>query len=185
MSKLTIVREALGLNLNISVVSILKNNYLPERHGYFSHTVDYLVAPKNGLYEADELQTFMMGLIPSLEPSMKEDFEQSSDILRFGRLFFDEVIGRERRTIKRILTLTDEELYNVAGFVDGKRTIDTHVVEEYRRRILVRPFPDELYARNVANDLQQPVCQQGTDELFITLKDLETHRQNSLRSLER
>lgn len=151
MSKLTIVRQALETNPEVVIVNADVRNYLPDRNGFFCHTVSYWVAPKNGLYTADELQTFMMGLVPDLTPTQKDAFRQydKNGDLQFGKLYFDEKVGEERRTTKRILTLTDEELLNVAGFVDGKQTIDEDVTEKYTRRTWVCPFPNEAFARDV------------------------------------
>ena len=151
MSKLKIVRQALETNPDVVLVNADERNYLPGRSGFFCHTVDYWVAPKNGLYTADELQAFMMELVPNLEPTCKDDFRQYSKNgdLGFGKLYFDEKVGQGRRITKRILTLTDEELLNVAGFVDGKQTIDKDVTEEYTRRIWVKPFPNEAFARDI------------------------------------
>jgi hypothetical protein len=114
--------------------------------------MDYWVAPKDGLYTAEELQDFMMGLVPEgLQPTCKDDFRQydKNSYLSFGKLYFDEKVGEERRITKRILTLTDEELLNVAGFVKGEQTIDKDVTQEYTRRTWVRPFPNESFARDV------------------------------------
>lgn len=151
MSKLSIVRQALETNPEVIIVDSQERNYLPERSGFFCHTLDYWVAPKNGLYTAEELQGFMMGLVPNLKPTQQDDFRQydkNSD-LAFGKLYFDEKVGEGRRITKRILTLTDEELLNVAGFVNGEQTIDKDVTEEYTRRTWVRPFPNEAFARDV------------------------------------
>jgi len=147
MSKLTLIRHTLEKNPNVTIVHVDEKNYLPERYMRFSHTVDFWIAPKTGLYTADELQDFMMELVPEgLKPTTVNNFRQYNGDLSFGRLYFDEKIGEERTITKKILTLSDEELLNVAGFVDGKRaSIDTEVTEEYRRSTSVRPFPNEAF----------------------------------------
>ena len=141
MSKLSIVRQALETNPEVIIVDSQERNYLPDRSGFFCHTMDYWVAPKDGLYTAEELQDFMMSLVPEgLQPTCKDDFRQydkNSD-LEFGKLYFDEKVGEERKITKRILTLTDEELFNVAGFVNGEQTIDNDVIQEYTRRTWVK-----------------------------------------------
>ncbi len=173
MSKLTIVRKSLETNPKIIVVHISETIDLPGRNGFClpsdsRHYVNYWIAPKNGLYTADELQTFMMGLVPGLTPTEKEDFiqyDKNSD-LKFGRLYFAEKIGEERRITKRIITLTDEmfcvdvidkdlikeHMRECFGLVDGKRTIDEEVTKEYMRGIWVSPFPNEAFARDVLNE---------------------------------
>lgn len=142
MSKLTIVRQSLETNPEVVIAKVFENNYLPRRNGYWSHTMDFCVAPKNGLYTAEELQEFMMSLVPKgLQPTCRDDFRQydeNSD-LSLGKLYFDEDIGQEKVT--RICTLTDEELLNVSGFVNGQRTIEES--RPYQRRTWVSPFPSK------------------------------------------
>lgn len=184
MSKLTIVRQALETNPDVTIVNVDEKNYLPERQGSFSHIVDFCVVPKCGLYRADELQAFMIGLVPNLEPTVKNDFYRYSDIqdfgkyaynLVFGELYFDEMIGEERIDTKRILTLTDEELLNVSGFVDGKRTIDVTEKLLLLRRTLVRPYPNEAIARDILD---------GKLYSFerISIDDLERYKPNLISS---
>ena len=148
MSKLSIVKQSLETNPEVVIAKVFENNYLPGRNGYWSHTMDFWVAPKNGLYTAEELQEFMMGLVPEgLEPTSKDDFrkyDKKSD-LSLGKLYFDEDIGQEKVT--RICTLTDEDLLNVSGFVDGQRTIEES--RPYQRRTWVRPFPNEALVEDL------------------------------------
>ena len=173
MSKLTIVRQVLETNPEVVIVNTDERNHLPDRLG-FCHTVDYRIAPKNGLYTADELQEFMVSLVPEgLEPTMKDDFYQhgKGGLLNFGKLYFDEKIGEER--ITRICTLTDEELLNVSGFVDGRRTIEeTH---PYTRRTWVRPFPNERFIRDVLNGELE------FSEYSVTSRVLEDYKPKSTR----
>ena len=158
MSKLTLIRHTLEENPNVTIVNVNEKNYSPgEREDFkgYIHPVDFHVAPKTGLYTADELQEVMVGLVPKgLEPSKVVNFSQwygrgdgLSDLI-LGRLHFNEKVGGERRITKRILTLSDKELSDVIGFVDGKRTIDTDVTEEYSREIVVEPYPNEAFARD-------------------------------------
>lgn len=148
MSKLTLVGQSLETNPNVTIARVFEKNYLPERNGFWSHTVDFWVAPKQGLYAADRLQMFMIRLIPpDLEPSCKDDFRQYAEEggLQLGKLYFDEDIGQEKRT--RICTLTDEELLNVGGFENGQRRIEETL--RYQRRTWVRLFPSELLVQDL------------------------------------
>ena len=150
MSKLTIIRQSLETNPEILIAKVFEENYLPERKGHLSHTIDFWVAPKNGLYTAVELQAFMMCLIPEeLEPTYKDNFlhlhhDRKSDLI-FGKLYFDENIGQEKVT--RICTLTDEELLNTSKFINGQRIIEES--QPYQRRIGVRPFPSEAFVEDI------------------------------------
>ncbi len=145
MSKLAIVRQALETNPEVVIVTVQERNYLPDRDGYWSHTMDFFVAPTKGIYTADGLQDFMMGLIPDLKPTCTDRFWQGSESLEFGKLYFDEKIGNEQ--ITRICTLADQELLNASGFMDGKRKIEE--TEDYQRRTWVRLFPDQKIAADI------------------------------------
>ncbi|MBI2129631.1 hypothetical protein HYU07_05305 [Candidatus Woesearchaeota archaeon] len=160
MSKLTVIKKALETNPEVVIVKIFNENYLPGKNVdceyvgddvimCWNHLVDFCVAPKDGLYIKDELQSFMMGLIPkSLKPTFKENFQAYGDKLHFGELCFEEVIGQEKST--RICKVTDEELLNYNGFVNGQQIIKKTLI--YQRRTRVRVFPDELVTGDVLED---------------------------------
>lgn len=165
--KLAKVKRALNSNNDVVIVNVEEKIHLPERDGFWSHTVDFWVAPKKGLYTADELQNFMIKLIPDLEPSSKDDFREDPYRITFGKLYFDEKIGEERVTTKRVITLTDEKLFDLAGgFPDGKKTIETNEVFDYKRRIWVRLYPNEKFARDVLDGKLPSICD------FLVEKDV-------------
>lgn len=133
------VRKALGGNSNITIVAVEEKNYLMGRGGSWGHTVDFYVAPKNkSIYAAEELQTFMLTLIPSgMEPTCRDDFCENDRAMELGKLYFDEDIGAE--FIHREITLNKDVLPE-DGFVNGKKI--TESIGKIKRRILVRLFPD-------------------------------------------
>ncbi|MBP9782381.1 MAG: hypothetical protein KBC50_01465 [Candidatus Pacebacteria bacterium] len=138
MSKLTHVREALKNNLNITIVAALEQNYLPSKSGYWSHTVDFYVAPKNGCVStANELQALMMSLVPGLELSCKDNFTESDIEIKFGKLYFDEYIGTRASRLEIILT--DSDMFSTKGFVDGKYLVEKS--QKVERRTWVSLFP--------------------------------------------
>lgn len=141
MSKLAQVRKALEGNPNISIVGAPERNYLPDRSGFFSHTVDFHVAPKSGIYTAEELQALMMSLVPGLGPTCKDDFREWDDGMEFGKLYFDEQIGTE--DISRTINLTVDDAA-AEGFVDGQQIVEKTLPVE--RRTWVRLFPDAQIA---------------------------------------
>ena len=173
MSKLTIVRQALETNPDVTIVNVDER----DEYGYFSHMVDFWVAPRNGLYTSDELQVFMMRLVPDLEPTLKDNFIQYSDALktlRIGKLYFDEKVDEDK--VAGISTSTDERLLNVfefVRFVNGERTI----VEagDYSRRTLVRPFPNEAYTRDVLDG--------KLSDYWTNLRDLERYQPNLIQRI--
>lgn len=165
MSKLTQVRKVLQENLNVVIVGALERNYLPDRSGLWSRTVDFHVAPKTGgVYTAEELQTLMISLVPELEPTYKDDFHKWSRVMQFGKLYFDEDIGAE--VIRREITLTDEDMFLFDGFVDGRRVIEC--TEKVRQRTRVRLFPN---ARIAAAALEGEYADER-----ISKSDLAKHR---------
>jgi|SRR3989344_4763405 len=153
MSKLTIVRQALERNPDIDVVNVLDSINIqtisyPSDLGGWAHTVIYAVAPKRGLYTAEELQRFMDRLIPGVEPTTRDDFREEHENLLFGKLYFDEEIGPVRKTLT--LEFSDEELKDSDGF-DGKRTVIDEVYKGHMRRIFVAPYPNSSIARKSAS----------------------------------
>jgi hypothetical protein len=135
MSKLSQVKKALQNNPDITIVATKEINHLPDKDGFFSHTVDFYVAPKNGTVStAEELQALMMSLVPEIKPSSIDKFRDLSDSIELGKLYFDECIG-----IKNVkIVLTDEDMFNVGSFVDGK--LDR--TEKIERRVWVRLYPN-------------------------------------------
>ncbi len=148
MTKLDRIREELYANNDIVVVSGEEKVSLPSSFSW-CHTVDYYVAPKKGIYTADGLQKFMMGLLPDIKPTSVDDFLKSDCQLSFGKLYFDEKIGEERTISTRVCTLTDELMKDKFGFVEGQQTIEKDTTLPYMRRVWVRPFPSERIAEDI------------------------------------
>lgn len=163
MSKLTHIRKALQNNPNIKIVSAPERNYLPNRDGFWSHTVDFYVAPTGGVYTAKELQELMISVIPELAPTCKDDCRDWGHELQFGRLYFDEDIGTE--IIRREIVLTDEDMFTCGGCIDGKRIIEGS--EKVRRRTWVRVFPNVKIAEEALT---------GKNEYRISKNELSRHR---------
>ena len=163
MSKLNIVKSALESNPNVVIIMSdeYRENLFPYRvkfpngidQGYnilSGQFFDFRVAPKNGLYTLAELQSFMLGLVPALEPTARDDFRQYQSMFWCGGLRFEEIIGYEKVSTKRIQTLTDEGLLGAyKSFVDGKRIVDAEDTIMYARGILVGVYPDKEFAQDV------------------------------------
>ena len=164
MSKLTHVREALQDNQTIAIVGAPEQNYLLGKDSYWGHTVDFHVAPKTGgVYTAKELQALMMSLVPGLEPTLKDDFQEWDREIEFGTLYFDENIGTE--TVRREIVLSDEDMFSSGGFVDGKRIIER--TEKVQRRTWVRLFPNVQIAA---------AALEGENEFLISKSELSKYR---------
>ncbi len=126
----------------------------------FGHTVDFLVAPKRGLYTVSKLDRFMMGLVPQLEYSAIDYFSQhdSNSHLKFGKLYFDEKIGDIKTT--KVITLTDTNLNGNVEIFSDKDPINEYSfdddgnsviegIEDLNRRIWVSVYPCEDFIKDL------------------------------------
>ena len=147
MTKIDTIRKALKSNPKVIRLSILGsleegNTYTPLSSP--SYNVSFYVAPRGGLYTAKDLDEFMTRLVPGLEPTTVESFENCPKGLLFGNIYFSEKIGEE----KKIITITDEEaLSKIEELTNRKRTLEK--VIDHKRKIGIEVFPDE----NMFNDI--------------------------------
>ncbi len=151
MSKLASLRQALQENPNIVIVDTKEKNYLPNRFGYWSQTVNFFVAPKFGLYTQKELQTLLVSLTPNLKPTDRDNFFELGHIIEFGKLYFDEVIGVE--TARHKIVITDKELPLSEEFVNGKLVTDRQ--QQLWRRSWVQLFPNIQIAMEARKGLNE------------------------------
>lgn len=148
MSKLKKIRETLEGKPNVVIVAIEEKTYIPEKDGYWSQTFDFIVAPKNRLHTVDELQQFIMSLVPpGIEPTCRDNFRGFGDTIDIGVLYFDEGIGKEK--IRHEIILTDEEVLSTPGFIEGKKVSETET--ELLRRTWIRVYPDPKIAEENYN----------------------------------
>lgn len=149
MSKLSVIENALRENQSIFFIMLESNYVLKKSPDHdLAHLINFCVAPKSGIYEADDLQEFLISLIPkntdpepissinSFSERQEEGFWGSDNEIEFGYLTFNEIIGEE---ITRI-TLTEENTYLVKDFSGDNRTIEKK--RPLERRIFVRLFPN-------------------------------------------
>ena len=108
-----------------------------------SHIVAFYVAPKNGLYEVNELQTLLESLLPDIIPSRKEDFFKLGPYLMFGHLFLLEEIGTQ--VIHTSIEIKDDLIELPDDFVDGKYVYDDKL--SIMRCMMIKLFPNELIAK--------------------------------------
>jgi hypothetical protein len=164
MSKLTTVRSALASNSDVIVHSEKEKLYLPNASSSWTHTVDIIAYPSEGMYEKETLQAFMMGLVPTLEPSCKDDFLGSlPGYMYFGKLYFDEPIGTDVTSGTRTITITDLDIVIPPTLQHDGHMAEVRETEEGReiilnldscgkrmRRIWVRVYPDAGYANRAS-----------------------------------
>lgn len=101
VEKMQIVVDSLRSNPDVVVAGGHEANYLssgvwPNPSGYWSRTLDIFTHPVKPIYRADELNDFMFGLVPELEPTTSDKFYDGAfgnGELGLGKLYYDEVIG--------------------------------------------------------------------------------------------
>lgn len=154
MSMLKEVKGDLYANKGIVIVDIQVASHIPDRDGYWSETVNIIVAPKKGIYEVDKLQLLMEQLVPSVGYTCKDSFRGGGGNISFGKLYFDENIGLEKKYVCREIMLDDEGLLakNLHGFIEGKCLIETRENIVLRRRTWVCLYPNVQIALQVVND---------------------------------
>ena len=196
MSKLSVIRKSLEENPVIRITKVFEGTYLPGRNkNGVSHAIDFWVTPKNELvgvskyhgdcnsvkydFDWDELEKVRVGLVPAeLQPSDRIYLTRYNNHsgLRLDRLYFDENVGYEN--ITRQCILTDEELLNTSGFIDGKKTIEE--VMPYTRGIWISLFPNEVIVNDVLRNIGIPMY--GVFESFNRWLSEELYRNESGKS---
>jgi len=155
-SKSRAVKSALEADERIVIVNVLENNYFPGKYSYFSHTYDYFVAPKSPIYEAEKLQALMVSLVADIKPTQQDEFRQGSASMSYGKLYFDEEIGRLQSQSSIVLTLTDQDfILGAKGHTDGKKFIENKTDEPLLRRVWVRLYPNITLAARALEDMNE------------------------------
>jgi len=142
MSKLATVRAALQGNAGIQIVAAEESTHFPKPDGYWTHTVDFIVAPNCGIYAGAELQKFMEALIPGLHPTCVDQFHEWDTSLEFGKLYFDEDLGTD--VIRHEITASESD-FLPTGVVEGGKAFYEET-RKIQRRTWVRLFPDQEIA---------------------------------------
>ena len=127
MSKLSQVKKALEENSAITIIAIKDINYLPGKRGYFSHTIDFLVAPATGtVSKAEELQALIMSLVPEVEPTMIDEFYEAGDSTKG---FVDGKIElKNKEKVKRRIWI---RLYpNIQTAMSAEKGIDEYYINK-------------------------------------------------------
>jgi hypothetical protein len=152
-SVLSIVENALKRNHHVKLVEKTEENYLSTGHDEYGRAQAYYfkVAPRPPLYTAEEMQKFMINLIPHPYSSMGPFCERAGGDMEFGHLVFDDVIGSVKTT--GVIKLTAQDLIMnpklaELEFLNGKKMINEE--EEIIRKIYVNPYPSILVAKNAS-----------------------------------
>ncbi len=152
MNEFKIIQESLERNPDVVIAYTHKETDSFCRGGPFHplQSVDYWVAPKNGLYTESELQEFMENLVPDLTPISTDDFHQFPYGLRFGRLYFNEEVGKVNTSTTGTIKLSEDE-------VEVNNCKD--ITEPYIRRMVVSVFPCNEYVMDFFEDKENKMSQ--------------------------
>lgn len=174
MSKYHTIRTALYDNHAVVIARESTQAHFPRREHGWTERVNFLVAPKVALYDADDLEKLMHQLVPGLEPTIFESFQIKQKRLEFGRLYFDEVIGYEKRVQEHTMTdpdYTNEKAPAILKSPGSIGFLKEEIALEHQRRTMVWLFPCEQLARAIAD---------GTSgsTMFIPLAVLQQYAQS-------
>lgn len=164
MSKLEKVRKALKDNLNIL---ILKDECthsgcylfrLEKTKGIF-FTAEVHVAPKHGIYDAEDLRAFMKTLFDGKEQLAEDatvinNFAKRGDYMDFGLSRFCERIGTRTVRNEIILSFTEQDVLLPDNFTESKNTCEFS--EPAYREIYVFLYPDAKMFQDLKSGNHSP-----------------------------
>jgi len=111
-------------------------------------SIEFFVAPKNGLYTEKELQNFLYDLAHRISCQDIRSFHDKGLYLEIGSLYFSERIGMEN--VRRKTSVFDRKLTLGEGFVRGKKvTLEQRTL---KRTIQIWLYPDEAIMREVTRN---------------------------------
>jgi len=160
-----VVVDSLRANPDVVVVGAFESNNLSSGEWPGSHwnrSLDIYTHPKDPLYTADELNRFMGGLVPELQPSCSDLFSGGTrgEDLAVGILYYDEVIGTAALSaaveLREDLSIVRQGLVVPAWL--SQQTLDL------RQRTWVRVFPDGGHLADAATGINKykiPTSQLG------------------------
>lgn len=155
-----VVVDSLRANPDVVVVGgyeriSLSTGKWPNPDGYWSRTLNIFTHPKDPIYTADELNMFMFGLVPELEPTCSDRFRGGShgDLsLGLGTLYYDERIGTAA------LSATVQLREGLSAIRSGGILASEWSIEQtldLRQRTWVRVFPDAGHLADAAEGQNQ------------------------------
>jgi hypothetical protein len=151
VEKMQVIVDSLRGNPDVVVAGGFERNYLqtgewPRPDGYWSRTLDIYTHPRKPIYDADELNDFMFGLVPELEPTCSDRFYGWDRELELGKLYYDESIGTA--ALSATVQLKDGISIVRSGVLapewQAGQTMDL------KQRTWVRVFPDEGHLLDAA-----------------------------------
>lgn len=147
--KLDTIHECLNRRTDLVVIEQTSNRPTDEYMGpgSFVHFIEIGVAPKQPTSSITELQKILMGLIPGLTPDEKYSYCEPT-LINYGSLSFDEVIGEDTITTKRVVV--DPKLAFAGQFKNGVWCHEKKV--KLLRRTIVTLYPHEAVIKMARED---------------------------------
>lgn len=142
MTKLEGVRNALVAAHSVEVLEAIRQNHAPKTVDGLAERVDYIVAPKAGIYTAPELNRLLSTLGGGMTPSWGREFRDWDLSLELGVLAFDEIAGT--MTVHSELNIRLHDFVTPGVVFRNHQTFDE--VVELVRRTYVWLYPDKKFA---------------------------------------
>lgn len=164
VEKMQIVIDSLYSNPDLVVVGgfeeiNLQTGERPSPHEEWSHLLDIYTHPKMPIYDAEDLNDLMFGLVPNLKPDNSRSFAEYKLGLDLGYTYYDEIIGKV--ALGATVAIDEDNSLVRSGFL-GAKWHDSNT-RDLRRRTLVRLFPDQGHLLDAA---------EGRNKMWIPRSDL-------------
>lgn len=141
MTSLAIVRYELARNEEADIVGIIEKIHLPCAVDGYSHTIDFYVSPKHGIYSPEKLDAFQEGLITMMRPCARAEYISPSleeGLFNTGLIVYEEPIHpTEYEDI--IKEVEKAPLRQAPIWLDPDK--------KYPRRIEIKVFPSKWVAK--------------------------------------
>lgn len=143
-------------------------------NGLYNYTANFFVAPKDGIYTAEGLQEFMIGLIPDVEPYMVNGFSEPpvkwrktrdpACFLGLGDIYYRERLGSIKETTLTSIEFEDADLAKLNGFRNKHDSRER--AYSIDRKIKISPFPNEKIGRNATHIAFSASVKEQLDEFL-------------------
>ncbi len=113
--------------------------------GVFHQVVDIIVAPRVPVFDPDELNAFMDGLVEDIEPDFRRPAEMwERGDFGLGVLLYDEVLAKKKEETKTTIETEDPELLEGTGIRTG--VFNSEINQKWTRQTRLRVYPDPISA---------------------------------------
>lgn len=135
MSTLKEIKKALSENHNVFVAGSREVNYTPEQVDGSGQVVEIFVASQVPTFNAEQLQDFMLSLIPDADAL--DCVTDAGKTFHFGVLYFTEQVGTEYKETR--ISMTDSDVKVPETFLFGEHVTKTSVPVLRRISVIVYP----------------------------------------------